>query len=147
MNNTLSYVHGASGIPLLGETIGENLKRTAERFPDQEALVCSHQDYRATYSQFYQQVRKVSKALIHLGVQAGDRVGVWSPNTYQWVMLQYATANIGVILVNINPAYRTSELIFVLNQSEISHLFSALEFKSSNYKKMIEDAREFATVL
>jgi len=147
MNNTLSYVHGASDIPLLGETIGENLKRTAERFPDQEALVCSHQDYRATYSQFYQQVRKVSKALIHLGVQAGDRVGVWSPNTYQWVLLQYATANIGVILVNINPAYRTSELIFVLNQSEISHLFSALEFKSSNYKKMIEDAREFATVL
>lgn len=142
-----SYVHGASGTPLLGETIGENLKNTVLRCPNNDALVCSHQSYRATYHEFYQQVRQVSKALLNLGVQNGDRVGVWSPNCYQWVLLQYATANIGVILVNINPAYRTSELIFVLNQAEVSFLFSALEYKYSNYKMMIEDAREFTSSL
>ncbi|WP_407404492.1 AMP-binding protein [Chryseobacterium sp.] len=142
-----SYVHGASGTPLLGETIGENLKNTVLRCPNNDALVCSHQSYRATYHEFYQQVRQVSKALLNLGVQNGDRVGVWSPNCYQWVLLQYATANIGVILVNINPAYRTSELIFVLNQAEVSFLFSALEYKFSNYKMMIEDAREFTSSL
>ncbi|MBQ0151686.1 MAG: AMP-binding protein [Chryseobacterium sp.] len=147
MNVIPSYEHGASNTPLLGETIGENLKNTALQFPNYDALVCAHQDYRANYKEFYHQVRQVSKALLHLGVQKGDRVGVWSPNCYQWVLLQYATANIGVILVNINPAYRTSELIFVLNQAEISFLFSALEFKYSNYKKMIDDAREFTTTL
>ncbi len=147
MNSQLSYVHGASDIPLLGETIGENLKKTVEKFPNREALICSHQNYRATYQEFYDQVSKVSKGLIALGVQPGDRVGIWSPNCYQWVLLQYATAKIGVIMVNINPAYRTSELIYVLNQAEISYLFSALQFKTSNYQKMVDDAREFTTSL
>lgn len=147
MNSQLSYVHGASDIPLLGETIGENLKKTAEKFPDHDALICAHQNYRATYREFYSQVEQVAKALIALGVKAGDRVGIWSPNCYQWVLLQYATARIGVIMVNINPAYRTSELIFVLNQSEISYIFSAIQFKSSNYRKMVEDAREFTYTL
>ena len=147
MNFQLSYVHGASDIPLLGETIGENLKKTVEKFPNREALICSHQNYRATYQEFYDQVSKVSKGLIALGVQPGDRVGIWSPNCYQWVLLQYATAKIGVIMVNINPAYRTSELIYVLNQAEISYLFSALQFKTSNYQKMVDDAREFTTSL
>jgi len=147
MNSSLSYVHGASDIPLLGETIGENLKKTTKKFPEKEALICAHQDYRATYAEFYEQVNLVAKALINLGVQSGERVGIWSPNCYQWVLLQYATAKIGVIMVNINPAYRTSELIFVLNQSEITYIFSALSFKSSNYKKMIDDAREFTSTL
>lgn len=147
MKSTLSYIHGASTMPLLGETIGENLKNNTLKFPQNDALVCSHQNYRATYEEFYDQVRKVSKALINLGLKKGDRIGVWSPNCYQWVLLQYASANVGIILVNINPAYRTSELIFVLNQAEVSYLFSALEFKYSNYKMMIEDAREFTTTL
>ncbi|KQT24027.1 AMP-binding protein [Chryseobacterium sp. Leaf405] len=143
----LSYVHGASDIPLLGETIGNNLKQTAEKFPNQEALICVHQNYRATYQEFYNQTTAVAKALIFLGAKSGERIGIWSTNRYEWVLLQYATARIGVILVNINPAYRTSELIFVINQSEMSHIFSCLKFKSSDYKKMIADAREFCTTL
>lgn len=147
MKAMLSYVHGASNIPLLGETIGENLKNTVQKFPNEEALICSHQNYRATYTEFWNQTSEVAKALIALGIQKGDRVGVWSPNCYQWVLLQYATARIGAILVNINPAYRTSELVFVLNQAEISYLFSALSFKSSNYVQMVSDAKEFTTFL
>ncbi|WBV61611.1 AMP-binding protein [Chryseobacterium camelliae] len=143
----LSYVHGASDIPLLGQTIGANLKNTVEKFPNQEALICTHQNYRATYQEFYNQTTAVAKALIFLGAKAGDRIGIWSTNRYEWVLLQYATARIGVILVNINPAYRTSELIFVINQSEISHIFSSLAFKSSDYKNMIADAREFCMTL
>lgn len=143
----ISYVHGASDIPLLGETIGTNLKRTVEKFSDHEALICVHQNYRATYQEFYNQTTAVAKALIFLGVKAGDRIGIWSANRYEWVLLQYATARIGVILVNINPAYRTSELIFVINQSEMSQIFSSLSFKSSDYKNMISDAREFCSTL
>jgi len=143
----LSYVHGASDIPLLGQTIGANLKNTVEKFPHQEALICVHQNYRATYQEFYNQTTAVAKALIFLGAKAGDRVGIWSTNRYEWVLLQYATARIGVILVNINPAYRTSELIFVINQSEMSHIFSSLAFKSSDYKAMITDAKEFCPTL
>ena len=142
-----SYVHGNSDVPLLGETIGFNLRNTAQKFPNNDALVCSHQNYHATYREFDGQVDQVAKALINLGAKNGDRVGIWSPNRYEWVLLQYATARIGVIMVNINPAYRTSELIFVLNQSEIRFIFSSLSFKSSNYKEMIEDAREFTTHL
>lgn len=143
----ISYVNGSSDIPLLGETIGNNLKHTVEKFPNQEALICVHQNYRATYQEFYNQTTAVAKALIFLGAKSGDRIGIWSTNRYEWVLLQYATARIGAILVNINPAYRTSELIFVINQSEMSHIFSALDFKSSDYKKMITDAREFCTTL
>ena len=143
----LSYTCGNSNIPLLGETIGENLKKTVDQFPQREALVSSHQNYRATYEEFYKQTTQVAKALIGLGLSAGDRVGVWSANRYEWTLLQYATARIGVILVNINPAYRTSELIFVINQSEISYIFSSLTFKSSDYKKMILDAKEFCSTL
>ena len=147
MNTQLSYVHGDSSIPLLGETIGENLKKTVEKFPKNDALICSHQNYRATYEEFYVQTSQVAKAILHLGAKPGDRVGIWSPNRYEWVLLQYATARIGVILVNINPAYRTSELIFVLNQSQIKYIFASLSFKTSNYKKMVDDAREFTSTL
>jgi len=143
----LSYVHGASDIPLLGQTIGANFKKTVEKFPHQEALICVHQNYRATYQEFYNQTTAVAKALLFLGAKAGDRIGIWSTNRYEWVLLQYATARIGAILVNINPAYRTSELIFVINQSEMSHIFSSLAFKSSDYKAMITDAREFCPTL
>ena len=147
MNTQLSYVHGDSSIPLLGETIGENLKKTVNKFPKNDALICSHQNYRATYEEFYEQTSQVAKAILHLGAKPGDRVGIWSPNRYEWALLQYATARIGVILVNINPAYRTSELIFVLNQSQIKYIFASLSFKTSNYKKMVDDAREFTSTL
>ena len=147
MATQLSYVHGESKIPLLGETIGENLHNTTLKFPENEALISAHQNYRATYKEFNQQVSDVAKALIHLGVKAGDRLGIWSPNRYEWVLLQYATARIGIIMVNINPAYRTSELSFVLNQAEIKYIFAALSFKSSDYRQMIDDAREFTPFL
>ncbi|WP_223606180.1 AMP-binding protein [Chryseobacterium sp. OSA05B] len=138
----LSYVYGASSVPLLGQTIGGNLKKTVEKYPNQEALVCVHQDYRATYQEFYNQTTAVAKALIFLGAKAGDRIGIWSSNRYEWVLLQYATARIGTILVNINPAYRTHELTYVINQSGIRSIFSSLSFKTSNYKEMVEYARE-----
>ena len=143
----LSYTNGASNIPLLGETIDENLRKTVTKFPNNDALISAHQHYRATYTEFYEQVTAVAKGLIALGVKSGDCVGIWSPNCYEWTLLQYATAKIGAIMVNINPAYRTSELIYVINQSGLSYIFSAIQFKTSHYKKMIEDAREFTDTL
>ena len=143
----LSYTNGASNIPLLGETIDENLRKTVAKFPNNDALISAHQHYRATYTEFYEQVTAVAKGLIALGVKTGDRVGIWSPNCYEWTLLQYATAKIGAIMVNINPAYRTSELIYVINQSGLSYIFSAIQFKTSHYKKMIHDAREFTDTL
>jgi fatty-acyl-CoA synthase len=104
-----SYVHGASPVPLLGETIGENLRRIAERFSDAEALVVPHQNYRATYRQLWDQTTTAARGLLARGVKKGDRVGIWSPNRAEWVVLQYATARMGAILVNINPAYKTAE--------------------------------------
>lgn len=138
----LSYVYGASSVPLLGQTIGGNLKKTVEKYPNQEALVCVHQNYRATYQEFYNQTTAVAKALIFLGAKAGDRIGIWSSNRYEWVLLQYATARIGTILVNINPASRTHELTYVINQSGIRFIFSSLSFKTSNYKEMVQYAKE-----
>ena len=143
----LSYTNGASNIPLLGETIDENLRKIVAKFPNNDALISVHQHYRATYTEFYEQVTAVAKGLIALGVKSGDRVGIWSPNCYEWTLLQYATAKIGAIMVNINPAYRTSELIYVINQSGLSYIFSAIQFKTSHYKKMIDDAREFTDTL
>ena len=143
----LSYTNGASNILLLGETIDENLRKTVAKFPNNDALISAHQHYRATYTEFYEQVTAVAKGLIALGVKSGDRVGIWSPNCYEWTLLQYATAKIGAIMVNINPAYRTSELIYVINQSGLSYIFSAIQFKTSHYKKMIDDAREFTDTL
>ena len=143
----LSYTNGASNIPLLGETIDENLRKTVAKFPNNDALISAHQHYRVTYTEFYEQVTAVTKGLIALGVKTGDRVGIWSPNCYEWTLLQYATAKIGAIMVNINPAYRTSELIYVINQSGLSYIFSAIQFKTSHYKKMIDDAREFTDTL
>ena len=127
--------------PLLGETIGENLSKTCTMFADREALISIHQNYRATYSQLWQQSEEVAKAFLAIGVQKGDRVALWAPNCYEWVLVQYATARIGVILVNINPAYRSSELAYVLGQSGTSVIVSAVSFKGSSYKAMIEEGR------
>jgi fatty-acyl-CoA synthase len=136
-----SYIHGAGMVPLLGETIGENLLKTCKMFADREAIISIHQNYRATYSQFWQQSEEVAKAFLAMGVQKGDRVALWAPNCYEWVLVQYATARIGAILVNINPAYRGSELAYVLGQSGTSVIVSAVSFKGSSYKAMIEEAR------
>jgi fatty-acyl-CoA synthase len=139
MTTGISYSHGASAVPLLGETIGQNLKRTAERFPQQEALVCVSQNYRASYSEFYLQTGLIARSLMAAGIKKGERVGIWSPNRSEWTLLQYATARIGAILVNINPSYRAHELAFVLNQSGVSLLVAVPLFKTSNYQAMIEE--------
>jgi fatty-acyl-CoA synthase len=136
-----SYVHGASAVPLLGETIGENLRRTVERVPNSEALVVRHQGYRATYSELWQQASQAARGLLARGVNKGDRVGIWSPNRSEWVVLQYATARIGAILVNINPAYRTSELAYALQQSGTSLLVLARGFRTASYVSMLDEVR------
>src|SRR5207244_2273663 len=102
---TPSYAHGASDVPLLGETIIQNLRQTARRVPDHEALVVPHQRYRATYREFWDQVNAASRGLLSRGVRKGDRVGIWAPNRYEWVLIQYDTAGIGAIPININPTY------------------------------------------
>ena len=138
---SLSYANGPSTQALLGETIGENLERTAARVPDHLALVSRHQNRRYTYAEFNAAVDEVARGLLALGLEAGDRIGIWSPNCAEWVLVQYATAKAGVILVNINPAYRTSELAYVLNQSGCRMLIAAPAFKTSNYEAMIEEVR------
>src|SRR5262245_26694867 len=114
---TLSYSHGTAVEPLLGETIGENLRRTVERVPDREALVVRHQNVRLTWRQLWDETGQLARGLLERGIEKGDRVGIWAPNCYEWVVVQYATARIGAILVNINPAYKAAELEYALNQS------------------------------
>ncbi len=139
--NQPSYVHGASDVPLLGEPIFENLRRTAERFGDREALVVPHQDHRSTYRELVDECELVARGLMARGVRKGDRVGIWSPNRYEWVILQFATAAMGAILVNINPAYRTSELEYALNQSGISFLVLAARFRQADYVAMLAEVK------
>jgi fatty-acyl-CoA synthase len=138
----LSYSHGVSnGVPLMGETIGENLKRIVEKFGDHEALVVPHQNYRATYRQFWDQVTDVARSLVAYGIKKGDRVGIWSPNRYEWVLVQYAAPRIGAIMVNINPAYKTSGLEYALNQSGISLLIASKGFRKTDYVEMLNHIR------
>jgi fatty-acyl-CoA synthase len=136
-----SYVHGASSVPLLGETIGQNLARTVQRVGDGEALVVPHQAYRATYAQLWDQTTQAARGLLAHGVRKGDRVGIWSPNRYEWVIVQYASARIGAILVNINPAYKTAELRYALQQSGISLLLLARAFRTADYVGMLAEVR------
>jgi fatty-acyl-CoA synthase len=136
-----SYSHGTSDVPLLGETIGENLARAVTRYPDRAALVSCHQDVRWTYGEFGDRVDRLAGGLLEAGLEKGDRVGIWSPNCAEWVLVQYATAAIGAILVNINPAYRTHELRYALAQSGVRLLVSATEFKTSDYRAMVAEAQ------
>src|SRR5947209_8327780 len=136
-----SYAHGASSTPLLGETIGENLRRTVERHGDVEALVSRHQGYRATYREFWDLTGRVARGLMARGVAKGDRVGIWSPNRYEWTAAQYGSARMGAILVNINPAYRTAELEYALNQSGISVLILAARFRQADYVAMLGEVK------
>ena len=136
-----SYASGTSDVPLLGDTIGDGLDRTAARVPDGEALVEVATGRRWTYAQFVEGVDALALGLLGAGVRTGDRIGIWAPNVAEWVFVQYATARIGAVLVNINPAYRTHELEFVLNQAGISVLVAARSFKTSDYAAMIDEVR------
>jgi fatty-acyl-CoA synthase len=136
-----SYAHGASTEPLLGETIGSALRRTAARLGDREALVDVPSGRRWTYRQLDDEVDTLARALVGLGIGKGTRVGIWAPNLPEWVLVQYATSRIGAILVNVNPAYRTHELRYVLNQAGVSVLFAAEGFRSSDYRAMIDAVR------
>jgi fatty-acyl-CoA synthase len=136
-----SYVSGTSSVPLLGDTIGDNLRRTVERFPDREALVVVHQGVRMTYRQFWEETSVIARGLLVRGVKKGDRVGIWAPNRHEWVVLQYAAARIGAILVNINPAYRLHELEYALKQSGVSTLVLARSFRQADYVAMVREVR------
>src|SRR6185312_1718039 len=136
-----SYAQGPSQTPLLGETIGENLRRTVSRHAEREALVVRSQGYRATYRELWEQTTRAAKSLIALGVQKGDRVGIWAPNRHEWVIVQYATARIGAVLVNINPAYRTAELEYALSISGVSLLFLARSFRKASFPAMLAEVR------
>ncbi|WP_433228183.1 AMP-binding protein [Actinomadura formosensis] len=138
---TLSYASGVSSTPLLGDTIGANLDRTVAAFPERDALVDRATGRRWTYGRFAEDVAAVALGLRDLGVVKGDRVGIWAPNCAEWMLVQYATAKLGAILVNINPAYRVHELEFVLNQAGIRTLVAAPAFKTSDYAAMIEEVR------
>jgi fatty-acyl-CoA synthase len=137
----LSYAHGACEEPLLGETIGANLERTIARVPDADALVSRHQGIRYTYAEFGEAVDRLAAGLLAAGLEPGDRVGVWGPNRAEWVLVQYATARVGVILVNINPAYRTSELEYALGQSGCRCLFAARSVRDSDFVAMVDQVR------
>ncbi|MER5868812.1 AMP-binding protein [Streptomyces sp. NPDC002044] len=136
-----SYASGTGEVPLLGDTIGENLDRTVRRFPGRDALVDVAAGRRWTYAEFGADVDALALGLLDLGVVRGDRVGVWAPNRAEWTLVQYATAKIGAILVTVNPAYRSHELEYVLRQSGIRLLVAADRFKSSHYAAMIEEVR------
>jgi fatty-acyl-CoA synthase len=137
----LAYAHGASELPLIAETIGRNLERTAERVPDSDALISCHQDLRLTYGQFNAAVDALAGGLLAAGLEPGDRVGVWSPNRVEWTLVQYATAKLGVILVNVNPAYRTIELEYALRQSGCRLLFASSEFRGADFEAMVASVR------
>nr|WP_319400155.1 AMP-binding protein [uncultured Carboxylicivirga sp.] len=139
--NKLSYDNGISTTPLLGITIGEQLKQTVEKYPDNEALVVPYQNYRATYQEFWEQVEEVAKGILSYGVKKGDRVGIWSPNRYEWILVQFATCRIGVIMVNVNPAYKAAELKYALKQSEISLLIMSKGFRQTSYVSILSEVR------
>jgi fatty-acyl-CoA synthase len=136
---TQSYVHGTSSRALIGETIGAHFDKAAERWRDREALIVRHQNIRWTYGELKARVDAFAAGLLALGLAPGDRVGIWSPNNAEWVITQLATAKAGLILVNINPAYRLSELDYALNKVGCKALVAADSFKSSDYLGMMRE--------
>jgi fatty-acyl-CoA synthase len=134
-----SYAHGTSATPLLGETIGENLRRTVERCRDADALVSRGESLRFSWRALDGLVRRCARGLMARGVHKGDRVGIWAPNRHEWVVIQYATASIGAVLVNINPAYKTAELEYCLNQSTVSVLVTARAFRGADFASMVQE--------
>ncbi|MFE3500879.1 AMP-binding protein [Kitasatospora sp. NPDC059160] len=136
-----SYASGTSAVPLLGDTIGENLDRAVRAFPDRDALVDRPTGRRWTYAQLAADVDALALGLLELGIAKGDRVGIWAPNCAEWTLTQYATAKLGAVLVTVNPAYRAHELEYVLNQAGIRLLVAAERFKTSDYAGMIGEVR------
>ncbi|WP_405754621.1 AMP-binding protein [Streptomyces sp. NBC_00073] len=134
-----SYASGVFDVPLLGDTIGENLDRTVRRFPDRDALVDLAAGRRWTYAELAADVDALALGLLDLGLAKGDRVGIWAPNRAEWTLVQYATAKIGAILVTVNPAYRSHEVEYVLRQAGIRLLVAAERFKTSDYAGIIEE--------
>lgn len=134
-----SYVHGTSDKALIGDTIGAHFDKIVARWPDREALVVRHQDIRWTYGEFKRQVDALANGLIERGLEPGDRIGIWSPNNAEWVVTQFATAKAGLILVNINPAYRLTELDYALTKAGCKALITASTFKSSDYVAMLRE--------
>ena len=133
----LSYVHGASETPLIGETIGNYFDRAAEQYGARDALIVRHQNIRWSWRELKQRVDDFAAGLLALGLKRGERIGIWSPNNAEWVVTQFATAKAGLILVNINPAYRVTELEYALNKAGCSALITATRFKTSNYLAML----------
>src|SRR5713101_2771200 len=133
----LSYVHGASDRPFIGDTIGVHFDRIVERFGERDALIVRHQELRWSYRDLWQRVDAFAAGLIALGLLPGERIGIWSPNNAEWVVAQFATAKAGLILVNINPAYRTTELEYALNKAGCRALITAARFKTSDYLAML----------
>jgi fatty-acyl-CoA synthase len=141
-----SYVHGACATPLIGQTIGAYFDRTAEQYGERDALIVRHRQIRWNWRELQQRVDDFAAGLIALGLERGERVGIWSPNNAEWVVTQFATAKAGLILVNINPAYRVTELEYALNKSGCAALITAARFKTSDYLAMLgELAPELAT--
>ena len=136
---TQSYVHGASTIPLKYQTIGDGFDQTVAKYGDREALVVRHQKIRWTYKELAKQVDAVAAGLVALGLEPGDRIGIWSPNNSEWAVTQFASAKAGLILVNINPAYRVTELEYALSKVGCKALVTASKFKSSDYLQMLRD--------
>jgi fatty-acyl-CoA synthase len=143
----LAYSHGTSSVRLLGQTIGQNLRDTARRFPDRDALIVPYQNVRLTYGEFDSKVDALARSLLAIGIDTGDRIGIWSPNNAEWVLIQYAAARIGAILVNLNPAYRTQEIHYALGQSQCRLLFGATSYKTSDYVAMIDAVRPHVSTL
>jgi len=137
----LAYAHGTSTVPLIGQTIGHNLRETARRFPDREALIVPFQGVRLTYSEFDSWVDRLALGFLATGIAKGDRIGIWSPNCAEWVLVQYAAARVGSILVNLNPAYRPREIEYALRQSDCRLLLAATSYKTSDYAAMIDAVR------
>ena len=137
---SMSYVAGVPEMPLVDHTIGQVLEHAASHWTEDEALIVPHQDIRWTWAELDERVDALARGLIRSGFEPGDRIGIWATNQWEWIVTQYATAKVGVILVNINPAYRVHELEFVLNNVTCKGLVTGARFKSSDYIGMTAGA-------
>ena len=136
---TTSYVSGASTVPLIGDTIGQHFDKTVAKWPNREALIARQQGIRWTWQQFAEKVDAFAAGLVALGLEPGDRIGIWSPNNAEWAITQFATAKAGLVLVNINPAYRLSELDYALNKVGCVALVTSPALKTSDYVAILND--------
>src|SRR5438034_1319344 len=136
---TQSYVHGVSATALIGQTVGTFFDEAAKRWATSDALIVRHQGVRWSYAELQRKVDEFAAGLLALGLKPGDRVGIWSPNNAEWVITQFATAKAGLILVNINPAYRLAEADYALNKAGCVALATAVRFKSSDYLAMLRE--------